>query len=178
MPARCRSPGEAGEVVHRAEVGPHGPVVHDRVAAVVGARSRGEQRHQVQVRDAEVGQVVDAASDALQVAGEQVRVGDVADRVGRLEPVRPEHPFAVALAQRVGARGMDGGDDVDDGRQDGGRVVDGVEAVPQVGRPAVVAGEDVDPAGIVGQVPGEPRPSLGHGRSRPLTSHLSSLRPM
>ena len=92
--------GEVGEVVHRAEVGPHRPVVHDRVAAVVGARARGEQRHQVQVGDAQARQVVDALPDALQVAREQVGVGDVPDRVGRLEPVGPEHALAVALAQR------------------------------------------------------------------------------
>jgi hypothetical protein len=47
------------QVVERPEVLAHPPVVHDGVAAVVRPRSRLQQRHEVQVRDPEIGQVGD-----------------------------------------------------------------------------------------------------------------------
>ena len=49
--------GERAQVVDRAERGLDGAVVDDRVAAVVGLRPRVQQRHQVQVADAELAQV-------------------------------------------------------------------------------------------------------------------------
>ena len=61
MPAARRSAGEGAEVVHRPERGLDRAVVGDRVAAVVGLRPRLQQRHQVQVADAELAQVARAA---------------------------------------------------------------------------------------------------------------------
>ena len=76
------------QVVHRAEVGPYGAVVGDRVAAVVVAVPRQQQRHQVQVGDAELLEVGDPLAHAGQVAGEPVGIGGVAEHARRLEPVR------------------------------------------------------------------------------------------
>ena len=58
--------GERAEVVDGAEVGAHGAVVHDGVAAVVGRRSRRQQRHQVEVAHAQVAQVGRALADVRQ----------------------------------------------------------------------------------------------------------------
>ena len=80
MPAARRSAASGAQVVHRAERGVDRAVVGDRVAAVVGLAARAlQQRHQVQVGDAELAQVAEPLADAAERAGEAVDVGDVAD---------------------------------------------------------------------------------------------------
>jgi hypothetical protein len=54
---RAQVARERAQVVHRAERRLDRAVVGDRVAAVVGLRPRVQQRHQVQVGDAELAQV-------------------------------------------------------------------------------------------------------------------------
>ena len=56
-------------------------VVDDRVAAVVGLGPCAQQRHQVQVGDAELAQIPEPLAHAGQRAGGLVDVGDVADRL-------------------------------------------------------------------------------------------------
>ena len=72
--ARAAPSASVAQVVHGAEVGAHRAVVGDRVAAVVVALARLQQRHQVEVGDAELAQVVEVLGDAPQVAGEAVGV--------------------------------------------------------------------------------------------------------
>ena len=85
------------------------PVVGDRVAAVVGLRPRPQQRHQVQVADAELAQVRQPLAHARQRPGEAVDVGDVADGLLPLQPVGGDLALVVELlelgvARRGGAR--------------------------------------------------------------------------
>jgi hypothetical protein len=93
---------EVAEVVDVAEVGPHRAVVGHRVAAVVGCRPRGQQRHQVQVRHPELHQVVGVVGHLVEGAGEPVGVRRVAQCVGPLEPVRLGQPLVVEVVQLVG----------------------------------------------------------------------------
>ena len=79
--------GQRAQVVHRAERGLHRAVVDHRVAAVVGLRAGVQERHEVQVADAELAQVGQALAHAVQRAGEAVDVGHVADGLLALEPV-------------------------------------------------------------------------------------------
>ena len=113
--------GEVAQVVDGAEVGPHRAVVHHRVAAVVGGRPGGQQRHQVQVGDAEVAEVVRAGTHPGQGVGEAVGVGGVPEGAGLLEPVGLAEPALVELAQLVGSIGV-------------GRPRDRLETVGDVGR--------------------------------------------
>ena len=80
--------GELAQVLGAAEVGVHRPEVPDGVAAVVVALARLEQRHQVQVGDAQVLEVVEVLGHALEVAGEPVGVAGVAEHPRLLKPVR------------------------------------------------------------------------------------------
>ena len=81
-------------------------VVDHRVAAVVGRRPRVQQRHQVQVGDAELAQVGQLRAHAGQRPREAVDVGDVADGLLALEPVGRdlalvvEHPQLAPGARR------------------------------------------------------------------------------
>ena len=95
---------EVAEVVDVAEVGPHRAVVGHRVAAVVGCRPRGQQRHQVEVRHPELHQVVGVVGHLVEGAGEPVGVRRVAQRVRPLEPVRLGQPLVVEVVQLVGPR--------------------------------------------------------------------------
>ena len=103
-------PGEPLEVVHRPEPRVDGVVVDDRVATVVVTFAGCEQRHQVQVRDAQLGEVVEPVADAGQVAGEPVDVRHVADHPGPLEPAGVDLAAPVERAQsgRPHQRGFDG----------------------------------------------------------------------
>ena len=74
--------GQPAQVVDGAQVGADRAVVGDGVPAVVGTRPGLEQRHQVQVGDAELLQVVGVLGDAVQVAGEAIGVGGVAEHRG------------------------------------------------------------------------------------------------
>ena len=80
--------GQAAQVVHRPERGLDGAVVGDRVAAVVRRGPRAQERHEMQIGDAQLAQVGQALAHALQRPGEAVDVGDVADGVLAVQPVR------------------------------------------------------------------------------------------
>jgi hypothetical protein len=79
------------EVIHRAELGQHGPEVTDVVAAV--AQRRGVERRQPQTVHPEPRQIVELAGQSAQVAGAvAVRVGERPDQHlvedGPLVPLR------------------------------------------------------------------------------------------
>ena len=99
MPVRAQHGGQVAQIVDGAEVVAHGAIVHHRVPAVVLAGPRLQQRHQVQVGDAELGEVVDLVGHSLQVAGEQIRVGRVAEHLLVLEPLRVGVPTQVEQPQ-------------------------------------------------------------------------------
>ena len=127
---------EVAQVVDRAEVGPHGAVVHDRVATVVGRRSRRQERHQVQVADTQPTQVRRALAHPAQRAGETVRVRGVPHHRGPLEPVRLAQPPLVERAQLGRPRRVRRPRDLDQGPGDlgrGGGAVDPRHGVAQVG---------------------------------------------
>ena len=90
---------EALEVRHRAQVCAHLAIVGDGVAAVVGRGPWFEQRHQVEVGGPELAQVVDVLRHTFERAGEPIRVRDVPERVGSLEPVGHEQTVAIAIPQ-------------------------------------------------------------------------------
>jgi hypothetical protein len=131
---------QLAQVLERAEVGAHRPVVHHRVAAVVGRRTRGQQRHQVQVADAEVTEVRRPLAHAAQRRAEPVRVRGVAHRRRPLEPVRLAEALRVERAQVGGACLVRGPGDP---QQPFGRVrcrggaVDPLEGAVEVRRPRV-----------------------------------------
>ena len=93
------------QVGHGADPRVHLVVVGYRVAAVALPVARPQQRHQVQVGDAELHQVVQVLADPGQRAGEPVGVADVADHAGPLEPGRIDLPAAVEPSQVRRARG-------------------------------------------------------------------------
>ncbi len=93
------------QVLDGAQVGADRPVVLHGVATVVVALTGLEQRHQVQVGDPEVLEVVEALLDPGQVAGEAVGVAGIAEPVGLLDPVGPQQPALVEVVQVVGAYG-------------------------------------------------------------------------
>ena len=78
---------QVAEVVDRPEVGADRAVVPHRVPAVVVARPRLEQRHEVEVGHAQLAQVRDLVLDAPEVVGEPLGVGGVAHHPRQLEPV-------------------------------------------------------------------------------------------
>ena len=94
--------GERLEVVHGAQVGPHRAVVGHGVATVVVALARAQQRHEVEVGDAELAQVGQVLGDPAQVAGEPLGVRGVAHHLGVLEPVGPQEALEVAQVEAVG----------------------------------------------------------------------------
>jgi hypothetical protein len=95
MPARVQLRGQLGQLLHGAQRRVDLAVAADRVAAVVVALRAGEQRHQVQVGQAQLLEVGDLGAHALQVPGEQIDITHAAQHLLRLEPVR------VGLALRV-----------------------------------------------------------------------------
>ena len=84
----------------RAQPRVDGGVVGDRVAAVVLPLARRQQRHQVQVRHAQLGEVVQPLPDAGEGAAEAVGVAGVADHPGALEPARVDLAPPVQHPQR------------------------------------------------------------------------------
>ena len=102
-------PGDLLEVGHRAQPRVDRAVVRDRVAAVVLPGPRLQQRHEVQVGGAELGEVVQLARQLGERAAEAVDVADVALHPGPLEPARVDLPPAVQPPQRgraLGGRGQ------------------------------------------------------------------------
>ena len=97
--------GQRAQVVHRAQRRLDGAVVGHRVAAVVGRRARGQQRHQVRVGDAQLAHVRQPLTHAGQRAGEAVSVADIADRLLALQPVGGDLALVVEPAQpSIGGR--------------------------------------------------------------------------
>ena len=94
--------GDLLEVVHRAQPRVHRAVVRHGVAAVVLPRPRLQQRHEVQVRRAELTEVVEPAGQLGEGAAEPVDVADVALHPGALEPAGVDLAPAVQPAQLVG----------------------------------------------------------------------------
>jgi hypothetical protein len=163
--------GELLEVAHAAEVGPHLAVVGHGVAAVVRRRPGSQQRHEVQVGRAQLAQVVDVRGHALESAREAVGVGDVAEGVGTLEPVRAQQPVAVACAQRFGPVGPAGDHDLGEPVEQAVGVVGehGPHPGLEVGPPPAGAGQQVvDAVGAVeaalAQDAGDPPGHLGCNR--------------
>ncbi len=99
--------GQRHQVVHGAQARVDRAVVGHRVPAVTVTRPRLEQRHQVQVGDAERFQVVDVVGDLGQRAGEPVGIADVADLAGLLQPVGAEQAGLVEHPQ-IGRTGVEG----------------------------------------------------------------------
>jgi hypothetical protein len=97
--------GQRLQVGHGADPRIHLVVVGHRVAAVALPRARPQQRHQVQVGDAQLDQVVQVLAHSPQRAGEAVGVADVADHPRPLEPGRVDLPAAVKPPQSRRARG-------------------------------------------------------------------------
>jgi hypothetical protein len=92
--------GERAQVVHRAERRLHRAVVGHRVATVVLPGARAQERHQVQVGDAELLQVRQVLADAGERPGEAVDVADVAGVPLALEPVGRDLALVVEPAKR------------------------------------------------------------------------------
>ena len=99
MPRPCRSADSRPQVVHRAELRCHRAVVGHRVAAVVLAVARLEYRHQVEVGDPEIGEVVEPMAYAAQRSRVPVGVGGVPEHAAVLEPVRAQRSLQVEAAQ-------------------------------------------------------------------------------
>ncbi len=103
--------GHLGQIGHRAQRRVDGAIVGHGVAAVVRAVARGQQGHQVQVGDAQFGQVGYALGHTAHVAGEAVGVGHVAEHIGLLEPVGPALAALVEQSQLGRAGDIAGSDD-------------------------------------------------------------------
>jgi hypothetical protein len=140
--ARPERTGQLRQLVHRAQARVHLPVVGHRVAAVVGALARGQQRHQVQVGHAQLGQVVQPVVQPGQGPGEAVGVGDVAEHAGLLEPVGHGLPAAVELTQLGGPLGGGAQHNVEQFGQVDVLAVELVERGVRVEEPGVHPGQE------------------------------------
>ena len=89
--------GERFQVDHRAEFGLDLAVGRHCVPAVICTAAWLEQRHEVQVTDAEIIQVVDVLAHAVEVAGEAIGVHGIADHRRLLVPVRPVAALEITL---------------------------------------------------------------------------------
>ncbi len=98
-PGRAQVVGERAQIVHGAQRRLHRSVVDHRVATVVGGRPGGEQRHQVQVGDAQLAQVGEPLAQAGERPGEAVGVSDVTNRLFALQPVGGDLTLMIEHAQ-------------------------------------------------------------------------------
>ena len=80
--------GQLRQLLHGAKLWVHLTIAADRITAVVVTLRPAKQRHQMQVGDAQLGEVGDALAQPGQVAGEQVHVAHGADHAVGLEPIR------------------------------------------------------------------------------------------
>lgn len=159
-PALAQPRGEGLQVLHRAQPRVDGPVVGHRVPAVVLPVARAQQRHEVQVGDAQLGQMIEPAGQRGQRAGEAVGVGDVADHPLVLVPARVDLAAPVGVAQAIGPLGRRHEHQLEQRLQR--RVaVEADERLVHVGEPQVEPGEEGHRLGP-GQAPprrrGDPRP--------------------
>jgi hypothetical protein len=95
-PGRAEVCGEVGELLHRPEARIHLPIARHGVAAVVVAVGGVEQRHEVQIGQAELAEVRDLVADAGEVAGESIHIGDAAEHALGLEPAGIRFALRVA----------------------------------------------------------------------------------
>jgi hypothetical protein len=156
-PVRAQLARELAQVVHRAQRRLDGAVVRDRVAAVVGLGPRVQERHQVQVGDAELEQVREPLADAGERAAEAVDVADVADRLLALQPVRRDLALVVQAPQVGVPRGRARGHRVEQRGELGGEAL--VVAVQRDERVAQLGVEALQPR-QEGSVAGHPRTHL------------------
>ena len=98
-PLRAQYRGQLSQIVDAAELGAHGPIVHDRVPAIILAGPWLEQWHQVQVGDTQFGEVVDAVGDPLQVPGEEIGIRGVSEHLLMLIPLRVGVPPQIQQPQ-------------------------------------------------------------------------------
>ncbi|CCI53145.1 hypothetical protein BN13_30097 [Nostocoides jenkinsii Ben 74] len=91
--------GEVPQVPDRAEVGTNLAVVRHRVATVVVAIARAQQRHQVQISHPEFGEIVGMPPDPAQILGEAVGITRIADPVRLLQPVGCQQAATVESQQ-------------------------------------------------------------------------------
>ena len=87
------------EVLDRPEVGAQFAVGGHGIPAVVVPLARAQQRHEVQVGNAELFEVVDLAADGFQCSREAVGVGGVAEHPRVLQPVGREDASFVQSVQ-------------------------------------------------------------------------------
>ncbi len=136
---------EVLEVVHRAQVGAHRPVVGHGIPAVAVALARAQQRHEVQVAHPELVEVGQVVGHSTQVTGEAFGVRRVADHRRVLEPVGAQHALEVTHVQAVRAGGEGSPRELDQvGTERPGPLVavGHPQAVDQVGPPAGDAGAE------------------------------------
>ena len=95
MPRRAQLTRQLCQLRHRAEVGAHVAIARDGIATVIVAGRAGEQRHQVQIGDAQLLEVARTCTQAGQRPGEAV---DIAHRPDL--PVGQE-PVGLGLAGRI-----------------------------------------------------------------------------
>ena len=144
----------------RAEVGADGAVVLDGVSPVVVAVAGLQQRHQVEVGDAERLEVVEPRGQPGQVVGVPLGVAGVAEHPRLLQPVGLQQPALVEAVQVVGAVDVRAGRDVDQPARHGAGIgVHDREPVEQVTPPAVQA----EPELLAPRLAGRGR-HLGRGR--------------
>ena len=98
-PAGSQHGGQIPQILDAAEIGAHRAIIHDRIAAIVLAGPWLEQRHEVQIGDAQLGEIIHPIGDTLQVAGEKVGVGGVSQHLRMLKPLRIGVPPQVQQSQ-------------------------------------------------------------------------------
>ncbi len=76
------------ELLHRAEIGIDRAIVAHRIATVVLAVGRNEERHQVQIREAELLEVGNVVLELGQLIAEEIDVQNYSDHLLRLKPLR------------------------------------------------------------------------------------------
>ena len=94
--------GQGVQIVHGAQLGLHLAEIADGIAAVAAALGALQQRHQMQVVDAAVGNIIQLVLYALQRAGKGVHVHQHAHQVMPLVPVRAGFPRPVHQLERLG----------------------------------------------------------------------------
>ena len=90
------------QVVHRAKVGLHLPEIADGIATVAAALGAFQQRHQVQIVDAAVGDIIQLLPHAVQRAGEGLHVHQHAHQIVALVPAGIAQARPVQLLQAFG----------------------------------------------------------------------------
>ena len=90
---------ESREILHRAELRLYRAVVRHSVAAVAPARRALKQRHQMNIVDAALSDVIQMLPDPLQIARKALRIHQHARQRAVLVPVRHHFPGLVQLLQ-------------------------------------------------------------------------------